>query len=866
MSKNIINGLTPINNILLVHKDKIIELLPDQVSTELVGEKAFGLACIPSLWTLPFFVVSRELVASASKMDHSQLHLLIAEWFLELTFALKRTGLDNEAHLTLRSSGINESIQNRGKFHTKIARSNKLADDLISWLVQIISDETLRNEQINLIIQKYSLVSAKGHLSNERRCSKESRDWLGEIENEKEPFQINLRNWRSKENNFESALKPLDCNIKISLQNVLKKAASWGTAHQCRLHFEWVWDGKIIYLVQADVERLLGNFDPVKHCKKNSQSHSSFVPKILSKISKEHGRKYHKINNVFTYMELDLPITSLYVLDNQEVIKEISNGNFQEELLHDIGELVRSSLVIRTDIVSDELSNKQLLPRTHEVRNIEDAKEWLISKSKILLSQVSGPIELAFIFHNFIPAEASAFAFSAPGERKVQIEALWGIPEGLYYNSHDNYIVDTLYSDIDKASTSIDNYVLTEKKNFKRNCVAPNENGTWINQIISKPYDWKSSIRYKKWIRKIARDSRLISTQEDKPLSIMWFVGVPKEFTTASVLPWYHEEYDLKKIQRSHGHRNKTHFDKIFEIKNFEDIAKLEALVDSNDKSIRRVLVKPQDEILLRDRNALQKIGGLVKKIDAVIFLEGATLSHAYYQLLQTGANVEAGTTFKGDNEQQVFNKLVRDKIPQKIESGGELVKAERLIGDDLLRALCEKLVEESLEVLDAKDHDSIIEELSDVQEVIDGILNSLKADMSEVTKAKERKLNKVGGFKDGVVLVKTTNPLPSTKYNLDSSQNSLPLNEFQSASNYAPYQRSETRINKWTDKSEHSATKEILLKVTAPIVLDSWKSETPQFLVGDKTISAEITTIRKKGDLEISLSVFAQQTQLKLF
>ena len=80
------------------------------------------------------------------------------------------------------------------------------------------------------------------------------------------------------------------------------------------------------------------------------------------------------------------------------------------------------------------------------------------------------------------------------------------------------------------------------------------------------------------------------------------------------------------------------------------------------------MLVKPQDEILLRDRNALQKIGGLVKKIDAVIFLEGATLSHAYYQLLQTGANVEAGTTFKGDNEQQVFNKLVRDKIPQKIE------------------------------------------------------------------------------------------------------------------------------------------------------------------------------------------------------
>src|SRR5690606_12268061 len=98
-----------------------------------------------------------------------------------------------------------------------------------------------------------------------------------------------------------------------------------------------------------------------------------------------------------------------------------------------------SSLVIRTDIVSDDLSQKQLLPRTHEVRNFDEAKDWLIKNSSALLEKLSANSELAFIFHNFIPAEAAAFAFSAPGERKVQIEALWGIPEGLYYNSHDKY-------------------------------------------------------------------------------------------------------------------------------------------------------------------------------------------------------------------------------------------------------------------------------------------------------------------------------------------------------------------------------------------------------------------------------------------
>ena len=43
-------------------------------------------------------------------------------------------------------------------------------------------------------------------------------------------------------------------------------------------------------------------------------------------------------------------------------------------------------------------------------------------------------------------------------------------------------------------------------------------------------------------------------------------------------------------------------------------------------------------------------------------------------------------------------------------------------------------------------------------------------------------------------------------------------------------------------------------------------KSETPQMLVGDETISAEVSVTRKKGEIEFSISVYAKQTQLKLF
>lgn len=73
-------------------------------------------------------------------------------------------------------------------------------------------------------------------------------------------------------------------------------------------------------------------------------------------------------------------------------------------------------------------------------------------------------------------------------------------------------------------------------------------------------------------------------------------------------------------------------------------------------------------------------------------------------------------------------------------------------------------------------------------------------------------------------------------------------------------------KVNQWRDKREHAAAKETLLKVTTPVTLDHWKSETPQMLVGDETISAEVSVTRKKGEIEFSISVYAKQTQLKLF
>ena len=57
---------------------------------------------------------------------------------------------------------------------------------------------------------------------------------------------------------------------------------------------------------------------------------------------------------------------------------------------------------------------------------------------------------------------------------------------------------------------------------------------------------------------------------------------------------------------------------------------------------------------------------------------------------------------------------------------------------------------------------DDIVAELADVLEVIDGILDQLDVDKGELLDKQKRKKEKAGGFKDGIVLVETENPLPA--------------------------------------------------------------------------------------------------------
>lgn len=99
----------------------------------------------------------------------------------------------------------------------------------------------------------------------------------------------------------------------------------------------------------------------------------------------------------------------------------------------------------------------------------------------------------------------------------------------------------------------------------------------------------------------------------------------------------------------------------------------------------------------------------------------------------------------------KVYNKLVRDKIPQVIEEDGRKCETSIVAKEQLLPLLEEKLKEEVNEFIQDKN----LEELADIMEVVFGLADSLGYSEEDLLKKREEKKEARGGFKDGVFLEK---------------------------------------------------------------------------------------------------------------
>ena len=103
---------------------------------------------------------------------------------------------------------------------------------------------------------------------------------------------------------------------------------------------------------------------------------------------------------------------------------------------------------------------------------------------------------------------------------------------------------------------------------------------------------------------------------------------------------------------------------------------------------------------------------------------------------------------------ERVYNKLVRDNIPNIIESKGETPVTRVLNDIEYKEELEKKLLEEYKEVIEASGNDRI-EELADMIEVIRALGKLENASIEDIIKVADGKNEKRGAFNDKIFLEK---------------------------------------------------------------------------------------------------------------
>ena len=101
----------------------------------------------------------------------------------------------------------------------------------------------------------------------------------------------------------------------------------------------------------------------------------------------------------------------------------------------------------------------------------------------------------------------------------------------------------------------------------------------------------------------------------------------------------------------------------------------------------------------------------------------------------------------------KVYNKLVRDHIPEIIEASGKSCTCETLSDERYIALLNKKLQEEVTEYLES----GTLEELADIGEVMHAILDYKGIPLEEFQRVRNEKLQERGGFARRILLKEVT-------------------------------------------------------------------------------------------------------------
>ncbi len=683
-----------------------------ETTRALIGEKAFGLTRIPESWA-PHFVVLSTRAYAVWKQDPTYLiKHLESNSVLANFVSLHGVG---HGEVIVRSSAVAETLDDRGRHESvtcniTIQDITNTSNTLWSKVLSSGSPEGEALVEMALIIQLLIKPRALGHLSNERRVSKNSSNWICEIESsnaeDADTYNIGVKK-------KDSLIDPLPaCKSPKDVELCLRQIASGVSGFNQRAHLEWVWDGARLWVVQIDFEDDFIGSPPCSSWSGHRSSDASFAFKALVEEPQASG-KWRKIECVRTFRECSIPTAKLFVLESGEINRSLAGGNCDPRLLDDLNWLCNAPVVIRTDLVVSSGLTLEMLPRTNTVSKLEDAIAFLKENATRFVNGGLAEDQFCFIFHRFIPSKACAYSFSRPGFRRVRIDSTWGFPDSLLYFPHDSFEVD------------LGDHKKTKRKiRCKYEFLDLNSAGDWVQRKTGRPFDWKPSLS-DDFMKEIAHSSYIISNHLNSPIELMFFVDNDTASGHPTCLPWFYSRDVMPKIELSQSIRSKN--SSSFTLSTDEDLNALDRLMGEGEFDDRRsprtllVKLKPMGEFV-RSQDFLKRAVSILKDKNSIVELEGSMLTHSYYLLVSNKIPVKCVNPFNPKPRVRRFGKLVRDLIPVRIQSHGEAAQTITASPRELVDLLKAKAVEEAFELFWESSVDRINEELADLLEVIRSI------------------------------------------------------------------------------------------------------------------------------------------------
>lgn len=708
------------------------------------GHKAAGLERLPCNWYPRYVALPAGLAAAIAADDAGSSGTRIATRLRASDISQDLTALFDESPdgVLVRSSALDEDINARGLYlsvPTTFA-SFQTVGEAIRAVWKRVADLSASGP-IPLLIQTRVVPTLSGHLSNESRLRRDRRDWVVEIQGESSlPIEHGLR--ASRVDRVPASSIDLGCTSPQELRAVLRRVAGAFTQPGTRTHFEWLWDGTRVWIVQCDTVAELRTAEPTVRGVAGTLPHlSTFRAPTVSDAD------IPKIRCISDYIAAGIDHARLVVLRDPTIIDALARGECPAPLADDLAKLAATDVVIRSDYARGNHDFETLLPRTETEHSAPRLHRFLVDTARLLRRKGVPSADIVFLAHPFIPAAAAAWSLAAPQSPEVRVDGTYGLPDGLLYYTHDSFVANVRRGRVRKRIRA------------KETIVCCGDDGVWRTVRVGAPWNWRPALTDDE-VLSIARISKQLADHLRRPVETMFFVRAQTSDGPIDVLPWVHRTDTLSSGTVP---ATESHFPagSAISVRTPADLAALRhalATVEPGERLLIRL--KPEGSVL-HDGSFLESVVAELSAERCVVELAGSGLSHVFYELQRAGVQVQTDDPIgPSATDPQAFDKLVRDLIPDTIAARGERVVSYEADEGELLSLLRRKIIEEAFEAAGAISTNELIEELGDLLDVIDALCTVSGTTLAQVMSWAASKRTERGGFARGLVLLETRDTL----------------------------------------------------------------------------------------------------------